>query len=279
MFNEKGNSLMLGILISLLIVGGVFAYYFRDQKYQPQSKISTSTTSSQIVSQNITDPKQALEALQVVLKVTSPITDRNNIDWLDQNNRRIPLTGVDFSLATSTYSAVGKYGNYKANDLNSITEESFKPLQMSVENFFTLNGFQKDTSNTFRNNTGLPYLNMGFTKGDLKCLINLTPRTDPFGDFFCGIIDQTQIAWRKELTPAINTTNDPHIVVEVSKLQGNYATGGVGTNMGGGAAWWAVKINGQWKEVWRGQNSISCKPVNQYNIPKEIYGDSCSTNY
>ena len=90
-----------------------------------------------------------------------------------------------------------------------------------------------------------------------------------------------QIIWDKELTPVINPNNSD-VIVRVEKLSGNYAMGNVGKY--GGAVWYAVKINGQWKEVWQGQNVISCKPVQQYNIPKEIYdmggeNSGCSNNY
>lgn len=90
-----------------------------------------------------------------------------------------------------------------------------------------------------------------------------------------------QVVWDKEFTPIINPNNDD-VIVQVEKRIDNYAMGTVGKY--GGVVWYAVKINGQWKEVWSGQNVISCKPVQQYNIPKEIYdmggeNSGCSNNY
>lgn len=280
--NRRGNFLIVGVIVFMLVVG-MGAYYLGIQKNIPQSAVNTSTVPITAINQDITDSKQALGSLQKALNVNSPINDYNGIDWLDQNKQRVPLMGQDFSLS------MADYGNYSAQDIISlsVTEDSLKPLQSAVDNFFTSNGFQKDNSNTFRNiqkdarNNGLVFLSdlsMGYTKGELKCLIKLFPNTNPPGWFFCGIVDQIQIAWRKELNSAINTTNDPNIRVSVDRLSGNYATGSAGGG-GGGVVWFAVKIDGQWKEVWSGQNTISCKPVNQYNIPKEIYGDECSTNY
>lgn len=269
-------------LVPIITLVGVLAVVFAISFLRVTGKSKSIPTDS-FVNQNITDPKQALNSLQKALNVNSPINDYNGIDWLDQNKQRVPLMGQDFGLS------MANYGNYSAQDIISlsVTEDSLKPLQSAVDNFFTSNGFQKDNSNTFRNiqkdarNNGLVFLSnlsMGYTKGKLKCIISLSLNTNPPGYFFCGIVDQTQITWRKELTSAINTTNDPNIMVRVYKLSGNYATGSIGGS-GGGARWFAVKIDGQWKEVWSGQNIISCKPVNQYNIPKEIYGDECSTNY
>lgn len=88
-----------------------------------------------------------------------------------------------------------------------------------------------------------------------------------------------QVMWDKQLTPIINSKNVSNYLVRVQKLIGNYAVGTEGILDGPGNVWYAVRITGEWQVVWRGQNSISCKPVQQYNIPKEIYSDSCSNNY
>lgn len=86
---------------------------------------------------------------------------------------------------------------------------------------------------------------------------------------------------KTELINTINPTHDSAIGVTIQKISGNFATGGIGPSdgNGGGAVWYAVKIDGQWKEVWTGQSHISCKVVNQYDIPKDIYYDICSDEY
>jgi len=160
------------------------------------------------------------------------------------------------------------------------TNKAFETLQSSVDSFFTTQGFQKDNQNTLILQSAPPFITLGYTKDTVRCLITLVPNVNPFGDFFCGTVDQLQMTWRKELTPAINPTNDPNVDVSVEKLVGNYATGGVGDySHHSGAVWYAVKVDGQWKKVWEGQNTISCTPVKQYAIPKDIYGNTCSTAY
>lgn len=91
------------------------------------------------------------------------------------------------------------------------------------------------------------------------------------------------LSTQNELAPIINVDSNPKLSVKLSKLIGNYATGTIGNGYTG-SVWYAVKIDGQWKEVWTGQNIISCKPVQQYNIPKAIYvgpdgASQCSNNY
>lgn len=246
---------------------------------KPNTAIVTPTPTINI-SQSMADSKQILVDLEKALNVTAEITDKwSSINWFVNGKEIVPLICQAFTIGTSASSHTGKYGNFAqypdSNYLKDVTEDALKPLQSEVNEFFLSNRFQKDDLNTFRNSESYVLLFIGYTKGDLKCLFRLNPKSSLFGNFFCGIVDQARLTWRKELTPAINTTNDSNIVVSVNKLLGNYAQGSVGssTGQGGGAGWYAVKINGQWKEVSRGQNMSpeSCKSlVQQYNFPKEI---------
>lgn len=239
------------------------------------------------ISKSMADSKQVLVDLKKALNVTALIIDMNIFNWITESKEIAPLIGQGFTLGVSASSQVGKYGNFTQypdpNYLKDLTEEVFKPLQGSIDEFFISNGFQKDEQNTFRSDKSYILLFMGYKKGDLKCLIRLNPRSSLFGNFFCGIVDQTRFVWRKELTSTINISNDPNIIVSVNKLLSNYAQGSVGsaTGEGGGAGWYAVKINGRWKEVWRGQQFTftSCKSLQKYNFPKEIINlepDICS---
>ncbi|VVA44193.1 conserved exported hypothetical protein [Candidatus Roizmanbacteria bacterium] len=243
------------------------------------------------ISQSMADSKQILVDLEKALNVTAEITEKwSSINWFGIGKEIAPLICQAFTIGTSASSHTGKYGNFAQypdlNILKDVTEDALKPLQSEVNEFFLSNGFQKDDRNTFRSSEFPVALFMGYTKGDLKCLVTLYSRSSLFGNFFCGIVDQTRLAWRKELTSAINTTNDPNIVVSVNKIVGDYAQGFVSspTGRGGGAGWYAVKINGQWKEVLRGQQMTltSCKLLQQYNFPKEIidleHSDVCSNN-
>jgi hypothetical protein len=229
------------------------------------------------VIQRMADSKQILVNLEKALNVNAPITDKwNSINWLAKNKEILPLMGQGFILGINGTSVVGKYDNYSlATNIKDITEDALKPLQNTVDEFFLSNGFQKDNYNTYHATEYYLLIFKGYTKGDLKCLITLEPQSSLIGNFFCGIVDQTRLAWRKELTSAINTANDSNLVINVNNLLGNYAQGSVSrvSGEGGGAGWYAVKINGQWKEVSRGQNMSpeSCKSlVQQYNFPKEI---------
>lgn len=86
-----------------------------------------------------------------------------------------------------------------------------------------------------------------------------------------------EISIQRDLAAQLNTYNTSGFEITVSKIVGNYATGGAGVPPQG-SGWIAIKENGRWRKIWDGVNNPSCSTVNQYKIPKEIYGN-CSTNY
>jgi len=59
--------------------------------------------------------------------------------------------------------------------------------------------------------------------------------------------------------------------VTVSKIQGNFASGGaVDPNSVGGAMWLAAKVNGKWVLVWDGNGTIPCETTDPYNFPVSL---------
>jgi hypothetical protein len=51
--------------------------------------------------------------------------------------------------------------------------------------------------------------------------------------------------------------------ITVSKIEGVYAQGGASAQ-GGGAMWFAAKVNGEWKLVWDGNGQINCSDIAPY---------------
>lgn len=260
--------LILGVVIVLSIIKVL--YYFETKRWsiptaQNQKIIATSPTQSITATPSINQSQQLLgilKSLQLSISTTAPIVERKSVDWVDSNNRAVPLKGWEFGvgIVANNYS-IGKYGSF--SDARQITETSLQPLQSTIENFFIRKGFTINKANEKKTPWAANY---GYTQGDIKCLVSLYPQADSFGYFFCGTVDEEELAWWKQLAPVITPPHIPNIQFSVSKLVGNYATGDVG-----GSQWYAVKVNGHWQEVWEDQNAISCKVVQQYNIPKEIY--------
>lgn len=63
-----------------------------------------------------------------------------------------------------------------------------------------------------------------------------------------------------------NNWNPEEIKITVSKNDGLYATGGVGsiTPGPGGGMWFAAKVDGNWQIVWDGNGVISCENLTNY---------------
>jgi hypothetical protein len=49
----------------------------------------------------------------------------------------------------------------------------------------------------------------------------------------------------------------------INKVEGNYASGDVG-GQGGGGMWYAAKVSGVWVIVWDGNGTISCSDLASY---------------
>jgi hypothetical protein len=58
-------------------------------------------------------------------------------------------------------------------------------------------------------------------------------------------------------------SNAESLNVTVSKIEGNYASGGA-SGQGGGGMWFAAKVGGVWKLVWDGNGQINCTDIAPY---------------
>ncbi|MBI5621977.1 hypothetical protein HY933_03900 [Candidatus Falkowbacteria bacterium] len=54
-----------------------------------------------------------------------------------------------------------------------------------------------------------------------------------------------------------------------------YVEGLAGAPEGGGAHYWAAKVNGEWIVVQEAQDSVPCSVFEPYNFPREIIGNDC----
>lgn len=185
--------------------------------------------------------------------------------WIVAKDQWIVLTGRAIYISEQNIN----------NEIKDSSGQEIKDLQTKIDTYFIKHGFQKNALNTFRLQTPESQFS-GYTKKDTKCLVqhDYQQTNNTLIYAFCGEKDEKKTQWQNELTPAINPTNDPRTAVIVQDIVGNYAIGSAGGRYGGGGvAWIAMKQNGTWKEIWSGQDTISCKIVNTYTIPKEIYGD------
>lgn len=77
----------------------------------------------------------------------------------------------------------------------------------------------------------------------------------------------------RDAVAAQTKTPPEEISVTVSKISGDFASGGVGpvTPGPGGGMWFAARTNGTWKLVWGGNGMISCADLADYpNYPTDM---------
>ena len=77
--------------------------------------------------------------------------------------------------------------------------------------------------------------------------------------------DETQVI-KNAVKQALITKHGPsadELTITVSKIQGNYASGGASATAGGGM-WFAAKVNNVWQLVWDGNGVIFCSDLTNY---------------
>lgn len=75
----------------------------------------------------------------------------------------------------------------------------------------------------------------------------------------------------RDLLVAKHGANAAKLIITVSKIQGNYASGGASVPSEGGGMWFAAKVNDVWQLVWDGNGIISCTDLAPYpDLPSSM---------
>ncbi len=85
-------------------------------------------------------------------------------------------------------------------------------------------------------------------------------------------IDETGVIKNaiKQALVAKHGSTANNLTVTVSKIIGDYSSGGASASDGGGM-WFGAKVNNQWKLVWDGNGTIDCQDlVNYPNYPTSL---------
>jgi len=82
--------------------------------------------------------------------------------------------------------------------------------------------------------------------------------------------NQTILAAVKAALIAKHGSSFSSLNYSINKVEGNYASGSVG-GQGGGGMWFAAKVNGNWVIVSDGNGTTSCSDLSPYpDFPKDI---------
>lgn len=254
-------------IIALVIIGYMVGINRRPANdiQVPQTQISPSPT-------QVLSSQQLLTLFQDEFSVSKTLITMHR-DWQSQRiGRTIPLTGGYFSINAAEIVALKEHTVIPQAGGTSyeIRGSGLTILKDKIGAFFTRQGFVKNTQNSNRDEASYSLdETLAFEKRDVSCLVSV--RTlDPVATFFCGTYDPAYEALRSEFIAVFNPSGDPEVVVEISAVEGNYATGGVG-GRGGGSQWYAVKETGKWKVVFQGQINPPCSIMKQYQFPISLY--------
>jgi hypothetical protein len=262
MLGKRKRKVLLQALLSFLFILLVFcgAWYFAVTYKPPSTK--------DYLERSITYLDEWASELGV------ETTTRKSIYWdfIDEDNSLVPLIGYDFSLGTVEADGIDQYADVDSDHLEKINNKFFKPLLDDSKKYFTKSRFIEDKKNS-RDKEADPAhpIRRAYQRGKIYCLLHLTPQSDPFGNFFCGIIDEKQIALQKKVKGLFSTAYNPKkfLAFRVTKIEKDFALGIVMDNIQG-YTWIAKKEEGGWKIIWKGQIPL-CSEMEEKSIPKSIY--------
>jgi hypothetical protein len=100
----------------------------------------------------------------------------------------------------------------------------------------------------------------------------VTPSPQPLVDESAVLIAAVKAALIAKHGPDAGLLN-----ITASKIEGIYAQGGASAE-GGGAMWFAAKVNGVWKLVWDGNGQINCSDIAPYpEFPTDMIPECWNT--
>lgn len=263
MLGKRKKKLLLQAILSFLFILLVFAgaWYFA-VTYKPPT------------TQDYVDRAAAnLEDWAAELGIEAKTRESTYWDFIDEDNTILPLTGNEFIIGTTDANGIGKYGDIDTDHLEKLNNKFFKPLLDDSKKYFKDSGFIEDNKNSrYKKNDPTRSIHKAFQRGKIYCLFHLTPQSDPFGSFFCGVIDEKQITLQKKVKGLFPTTYNPKnfLAFRVTKIEKDFALGITMDNIQG-YTWIAKEENDKWTILWEGQEIPLCSVMNEKSIPKSIY--------
>lgn len=252
------------ILILVVIILGVIVYLARNIYIQ-----SLSQTSEPLMPQIIENVKDLMEDKVHPDNVVT--TDSSFVWWISDDNYNI-MNGNSFAVE-----AQFRCENYPASRYTA-SLETFASL---FSKFMHEQGFSKNTMNSSSSLLDTRYYDyvQAYEEGDFKCTLT--------GDPDCSGSDENTMRQTirfsctsdfdenyKDQMPFLRDLRIKDAIVNISKRVGNYVYLDAHARRSG---WYIIAIQqkgGTWKKIMDGQDSPQCSVMEQYKVPKEIYG-SC----
>jgi hypothetical protein len=287
--NKTNNNIFkslffLSLIILILVIVTAFLLIKKNQQQADDITQQANDITPIIETKKETpDINQTLLTIQKYIKIRSTINNFSKslyYDWVvDNNEKKVPLIGQTFNL-----------GDFLDKGYVDIANTySTKEIRDIANDFFIFFDFKKDINNSWTSSTSSYEEHLGYTKGDLKCSVNIVYDNASYSDFYCGIIDETQLKLRKKFSLILNPGEDENFVFSVdnidpfvtpdNKITNDYVAFGrfydsstqnnqrdeLGT-------WMATNIDDKWQFIWDSKKNIDCSTKEKYNFFKKPYG-------
>ncbi len=267
------------VLIALLVIAtGFYVYLLSNSSVKNSSETTLTQDPESAENRLATIPPSADPIFQQVKEFidekTQPdnvlITKKSYVWWLDSDGYNI-INNRDLGIE-SQFNCM----NYPASRFDS----SLISLSALFPTFMQQQGFTKNNRNSSASLTDDQFYDyvQAYEKDGVKCILTANPDCSGITDdnmwqtisFSCTSNYDENHAIQ---VPILKDLDIKDAVVSISKQAGNFAKIQVHYRRTGHYMI-AVKENGIWKELYRGQDTPSCSLMNQYKVPKEVY-ESC----
>lgn len=293
------------ILIGTIVILSILAYFYRDQvadffnessgsKAVETTKVSTSSASQDSrkssckeVKTSSTEICSILTGLDEVITSSWPekLTFQNtgyktpkdsSFNTLEINAWKLPNDSY------ITYTGVGYYV-YNAN-YSTTSEQLINLLRKPVEDYFSKNGYSKDSKNplniteaaTNTSNGPADFVTVAYTKDDNFCAGYFELKSSNLFFISCGVKDEQMEKSKEQFQTAVKKAKG-NIYFDVEKVVGDWAV--LNREFVYPREMVFNKVSGEWTLVWEngGMEAPLCSELDSRKIPRMLFG-GCYTD-
>ncbi|MBU2577545.1 hypothetical protein KKA69_01805 [Patescibacteria group bacterium] len=265
------------IIILLVVVAlGLSVYFISKLPNKNSSVIPSAPTLTPTEKPISTIPSSTNPVFQ---KVKDLMTQKTNPDNILASNKSYVwwVSNDGYNIINSnTFGLESQFDceNYSASRFNS----SLKILAPLFPTFMQQQGFNKNNFNSSTSLTDTQFYDyvQAYEKNGLKCTLTADPDCSGTDHMWQTITFSCTSDFDKNYslqTPFLKDLQVKGAIVSVSKQVGNYVYLDAHARRTG---WYIIAMkqaNGKWEQITSGQDDASCSIMNQYSVPKEIYGN------
>lgn len=175
--------------------------------------------------------------------------------------------------AKDVYSATSYFQQTKTGFSKKDIASVFN-LTSYAEKMFLKLGYKIDPQNSGSSANSGPFYeerrSYKSSDGLYQCVITLDTTQSIYWSVDCAKAEAINAAFQEQL-PFLHALNDLREMAAVPYIEGNFASVNITNSVVGAGYAIMVRKDEDWVVLYQGQDNITCKLVEEYNIPKSIY--------